>query len=71
MREFAAGERADKSSANAECARTFDGMASKGLRTAFASTVTEVDAGANASQTTEILICYTVCCAVVLFLSVF
>ena len=37
-------------------------MASKGLRTAFVSTDTEVEAGDNASQTTETLICYTVCC---------
>jgi len=40
-------------------------MASKGLRNAFVSTVTEVEAGDNVSQTTETFICYTVCCAVV------
>ena len=40
---------------------TFYGMASKGLRTAFVSTVTEVEAGDKVSHTTETLICYTVC----------
>ena len=40
-------------------------MASKGLRTASVSTVTEVDAGDKALHTTETLICYTVCCALV------
>jgi len=40
---------------------TVDGMASKSLRTAFLSTVVEVEAGENAPKTTETLICYTVC----------
>lgn len=38
-------------------------MASKGLRTVFVTTVTEVEAGNNVSKTTETLICYTVCWA--------
>lgn len=41
----------------------------KGLRSAFVSTVTEVEAGDKASNNTETLICYTVCCAVVHFIS--
>ena len=44
---------------------TDGGMVTKGLRTAFVSTVTKVEAGDKVSQTTETLICYTVCCAVV------
>jgi len=36
-------------------------MASKRLRTAFVSTVTEVEAGESDSHNTETLICYTVC----------
>jgi len=36
-------------------------MVSKGLRTAFVSTATEVEAGDNASKTTETLINYTAC----------
>lgn len=36
-------------------------MASKGLRTAFVSTVTEDEAGDKVSKITETLICYTVC----------
>lgn len=43
-------------------------MASKGLRTAFVSTVAEVEAGDKVTHTTETLICYTVCCAFVLYL---
>jgi len=36
-------------------------MVSKGLRTAFVYTVTEVEAGDNAPKTTETLINYTAC----------
>lgn len=41
-------------------------MASKGLRSAFVSTVTKVEAGDKVSHTTETLICYTVCYAALL-----
>ena len=42
-------------------------MACKGLRANFLSTDTKVEAGQKTSKTTETLIGYTVCCAVVHF----
>jgi len=41
-------------------------MASKGMRAPFLSSVSEVEAGDNASHTTETLIGYTACWRVVL-----
>jgi hypothetical protein len=40
---------------------TVGGMASKGLRATFISTVTKIKAGYKPSQTTETLIGYTAC----------
>jgi len=41
------------------------GMASKGLRATFLSTITKFEAECRASQTTETLISYTVCWQIV------